>query len=728
MSPRPENPASRATGSPTSATGRRLGIRAHLFIAFGAVAALTVLASGVAFLSYNRIGDTLAAITGRNMPAMTLALTLARESAEITATAPTLAAAAAMKARDGAMSTVDAHLQRLGTAIDGIAAHPESATTASELRKKLEDLTAGLKQLSGSVEHRLAAQAEREALVNSIRAAHRALAEKLTPMVDDANFDLTLGLQSATDKKTDIGAVAKAISALADTDLNQLQAFLRLQAETNLAQGLLTEASIAPSKEYLAPIKESFDAAAGRVGKALAQLKGTPSDTLKPLVAGILDRGRGDKGAFVVRLKELDERAASDKALGANIALAKGLEQEVSGLVAKTEAEAKEAADGSSDAISRGRMLLISIAVASLLIAVGIAWLYAGRTLARRLIALRHSMAAIAGGDFTAKVPLAGQDEIADMASALLVFRDAGLAAREAATRLEAERARLAEARRRDLLALAETFETSVKGVVGSVSGASEQMRSTAARMVATADRTTEQSRAVAEASTQASGNVNTVAAATEQLSTSTTEIGRQVAESSKVASRAVSEAQRTTATVKGLADAAQRIGEVVALINDIAAQTNLLALNATIEAARAGEAGKGFAVVAGEVKSLATQTAKATDDISAQIRSIQDATRGAVEAIGSINDVIRRISEIATTVAAAVEEQDAATRDIARNVQEAATGTRQVSETIDGVSRTASETAQAAAMVQQAAAELVQQSGTLSDAAEQFLSRVRAA
>jgi methyl-accepting chemotaxis protein len=727
MSPKPA--MSGAAGMPMGATARRLGIRAHLFIAFGVVAALTVMASGVAFLSYNRIGDTLAAITGRNMPAMTLALTLARESAEITATAPTLAAAADNKTRDAAMATVDAHLQRLGGAIDAIAAHPESATVASELRKKVQDLGSGLKDLSNAVERRLAAQAEREALTKSVRAAHRALAEKLTPLADDSNFNLTLGLQSATDKKTDIGAVAKALSALADGDLNQMQAFLQLQAETNLAQGLLTEASIAPSKEYLAPIKESFDAAAGRVGKELALLKGTPAgDTLKPLIAGILDYGSGDKSAFAVRLKELGERLASDKALDGNSALAKGLEQDVANLVARTEADAKDAADGSSAAISRGRFLLISIAVASLAIAVGIAWIYAGRILAGRLIALRGSMAAIADGDFAAEVPLSGHDEIADMAAALLVFRDAGLAAREAAALLETERSRLAEARRGDLLMLAETFETSVKGVVGNVSGAAEQMRSTAGLMVATADKTTQQSQAVAEASTQASGNVNTVAAAAEQLSNSTSEIGRQVAESSKVASQAVSEAARTTATVKGLAEAAQRIGEVVALISDIAAQTNLLALNATIEAARAGEAGKGFAVVAGEVKSLATQTAKATDEISAQIRSIQDATRGAVEAIDAINGVIKRISEIATAVAAAVEQQDAATRDIARNVQEAAAGTRQVSETIGGVSRTASETAEAAALVQQAAGALVQQSGTLSDAAEQFLSRVRAA
>jgi methyl-accepting chemotaxis protein len=706
-----------------------LGIRGRLFLAFGLVAAMTVLASTVAFLSYNRVGGTLVDITERNIPAMSVSLMLARESAEITATAPALASAPDKKAHDAARTTLDAHLQRLNEIIGSLAARPDSAPTATALRDTVQKLAINLQALSGSVERRLAAKLERENLGASIRTAHGLLIEKLGPLVDDANFNLTLGLQSATDKATDVQEIGKSLATLADTDLNQLQALSTLQGEANLAQGMLTEASITPSKEYLAPIKERFDAASGRIGKALAELKGTQSgQTLQGLTTAMLKYAAGDQSVFAVRMRELAEAATSERTLAENLALAKSLEQEVTSLVGATEESAKGAAADSAAAISRGRILLVSIAVASLAIALGIAWFYVGRSVAARLIALRHSMTAIAGGDLAAGIPTDGSDEISEMARALTVFRDTGVAAREAGARAESERRRLSEERRQELLALAQTFETSVKGVVGTVSGAANDMHTTATLMVSSADETTRQAQAVAEASAQASGNVQTVAAATEELAGSTSEIGRQVAESSKVASQAVSEAERTSATMQGLAEAAQRIGDVVALINDVASQTNLLALNATIEAARAGEAGKGFAVVASEVKSLATQTAKATEDIGTQIRSIQEATRGAVDAIGTINAVISRISEIAGAVAAAVEEQEAATREIARNVQQAAAGTQQVSKNITGVTRAASEAGQAASMVQHAASDLARQSGTLTAAVEQFLSRVRAA
>jgi len=267
-----------------------------------------------------------------------------------------------------------------------------------------------------------------------------------------------------------------------------------------------------------------------------------------------------------------------------------------------------------------------------------------------------------------------------------------------------------------------------VKGVVDVVASASTELDATARGMTGTAEEANSRSATVASASEEASTNVQTVAGAAEELASSVQEIGRQVAQSSQIAGRAVDEATRTNQTVQSLAEAAGRIGDVVSLITDIASQTNLLALNATIEAARAGEAGKGFAVVASEVKALATQTAKATEDIGTQISSIQDVTSSAVEAIASIQSTIDEISSISTAIASAVEEQGSATQEIARNVQEAAAGTQEVSANISGVSSAVSETGSSAQEVLSAAGELSEHASQLRSEIQGFLEHMNAA
>ena len=268
-------------------------------------------------------------------------------------------------------------------------------------------------------------------------------------------------------------------------------------------------------------------------------------------------------------------------------------------------------------------------------------------------------------------------------------------------------------------------FADEVKNVIETVSSASTELQTSAQAMSSTAEETNRQSAAVAAAAEQASTNVQTVASAAEELSASLSEVGRQVTESATIASNAVDDARATNEKVQGLADAAKKIGEVVNLINDIASQTNLLALNATIEAARAGDAGKGFAVVASEVKSLASQTAKATEDIAGQVGAIQEATNQAVAAIQGIDQTIVQISDIATTIAASVEQQNTATKEIAENVQQAASGTREVTTNISGVSQAAIETGQASTQVLGAASELSQQSEKLREQVATFMSEV---
>ena len=370
-----------------------------------------------------------------------------------------------------------------------------------------------------------------------------------------------------------------------------------------------------------------------------------------------------------------------------------------------------------------------AITAALLLVLSGATLLLTVRRTFRPLDRLRETMIALADGKLDTAVPMVHRaDEFGRMAGAVQVFKDRmtradELAAEQAALKQAAEAAQRAAMNR-----TADNFEAKVGGLVAILSSAATELKATAQGMSGTARQTTGQAATVASAAAAASAGVDGVAAAAEELTASIGEISRQVAHSSRITDQAVVDARRTDAVVHKLAQGAERIGHIVGLITNIAGQTNLLALNATIEAARAGDAGKGFAVVASEVKSLANQTAKATEEIGAQIAEIQVATHEAVEAIRAITRTIEEVSSISTSIVAAVEEQGSATAEIARNVQQTSRSTQDVTANIGGVSLAATETGGAADQVLSAAADLSRQADRLTSEVGGFIAEVRAA
>ena len=433
---------------------------------------------------------------------------------------------------------------------------------------------------------------------------------------------------------------------------------------------------------------------------------------------GAADYGRAADGSFTVQRAKLDTTP---------VAALLGPIRDFSG---KPIGAVELVMDNADYEASADRAWWLSIAIAGLgLVLAAIVGCLIARSISRPILSITNVMRELADGRLDVAVPASkANDEVGAMVKAVAVFRENAVNF----NRLQAEQADLkvqSEAeKRRAFAALADNFEASIREVVTMVSAAAVEMEHTARSMSAIVEQSRQQTRTVSSASALASENVQTVAAAAEELSSSMTEISRRLAHATEVVGKAASDGQRSNARVQSLADAAQKIGDVVSFINGIAGQTNLLALNATIEAARAGEAGRGFAVVASEVKALATQTAKATEEIGAQVTAVQGETTGAVEGIQSICATIREVDEISAAIAAAVGQQGTATQEIAQNVQQAAARTGEVSQNIAGVTDGIAATGTAAEEVLGSAVELSKQSQRLRDEVDRFLAQIRAA
>ncbi len=745
-------------------------IRSFFLLCMAAVAAISLALSAIiASTAWQRLADKDAGITAMQAFSTTLKalemLTLERAPTNQVLNAEQASDPAAARRLGDARANLDNALKQL------------TAQTPADDRQAREQIAALERSVAATrvpVDREgVKPRAQREANVMAeVARSQLALTDLFNPI-------LARSLQNVTKIDPDLASLASLAATAAET--REISG----RKSSTVAPGLAGNRQLTEREVILADqlegrsdqLRRAIEQLLARVDrdpgleKAWATAKSTYFEGGATMVAQILEVGR--KGStYAFTYPQFSDRIVP------NLQTILGVRDEAL-RVALTAAEAKRSQAVTTLAWAIGSMILVLVTVG------GVAWAFTRRVVTP-LSSMTGVVGRLAGGERGIEVPYQQRtDEIGAMAQAVEVFRqnaitaerlereaaesrqreielqrdqeardhaaaaerrereeaarqaeeqrqrDAAEATRRAETERQAEAERLrqeAETRRRaELQALASSFENAIGGVVDAVASAATEMQATSTSMTGIADRTAQQSVAAASATEQAAGSVQTVASASEELSASIREIASQVANSSRIALSAVEQARRTDAIVQGLAASAEKIGEVVGLINQIAGQTNLLALNATIEAARAGEAGKGFAVVASEVKSLATQTAKATDEIGQQIGSVQSATQSAVAAIREIGGVIGQINEIASAIAAAVEEQGAATNEIARSVEQAANGTREASTNVTSVNVSAREAGSAAGQVLDASGELSRQAERLRGEVGRFLGQIRA-
>lgn len=674
----------------------RLGVSTKLQLAFSVVTGLTILAVAVGLLSFSAIEGGLRRVVNQQMPAMINAMRLSVINGNISAAAARFISA---KTDEDRKTTIALMAQKRADLADGIETARNVAGESPALLKVIDlskYLDTNLAALEDAISQRTELRAEIEGMLEDLHRYHAQVVDELRRFKSPATA-------------------------------------LEVAARTHLLVTLISEGSIVRDPSAFKDIQDRLKAAAVALDLTMDKLgnSGESWESVERIRIGVdnvAPLGQGADSIFARRARELFITTRVDAAIDENAAIQRRLDLAVSALVNDTDVSTQASAAALIDDLDvSGRMLLI-VSVVSLLAAVGVGFFYVQRKLVRRLIAIGAAMRQLASGDIDIAVSSGeAQDEIGDMARSLQVFRASEIERRGLSEREHLEQKSQRE-RGSHIEHIIADFRATVTNVIGSVTDNVSLMEATARSLSTIARDADKQAREVLLSSEATSTNVRTVAGAADQLGASIHGINEKTKKAHAIARHATETARSTDELVSKLSVGATRIGDVIKLIQAIAAQTNLLALNATIEAARAGESGRGFAVVAAEVKALATQTAKATEEIADQIGSIQDLTKHTVAAIQSIDGVMGDISGLTAAIANAVEEQASSTQMIAQNVQQAAAGAKELASKMTIVTETIHGTNRSATAVHETSQAFSAQASTLETAVETFLERVTAA
>jgi methyl-accepting chemotaxis protein len=665
----------------------RFGVSAKLQIAFGLVGGLTVLAAAVAFLSFASMERGLQKVTARQVPMMTDAMRLSVISSDISATAARFISARTVddqKATLALMARQRRDLAAVMERIKNINGDSPALATFVALSRRLE---ANLTALEEAISERTTLRTQIDALLEATHRAHADIIERLEKLAN-RNYALEIA------------------------------------AQTHLLVSLIGEGSIVREPASFKPIQDRLRAAAESLSDEAAALGDVET---KGTIAQLVGLSLGADSVFAKHARELFTTTRVDGTIDENVAILRNLDTAVAALVDEAEASMNRGTATLTSALDRSRTLLFLVVGASLIAVLGVGVFYVRRRLVRRLTTIGNAMRQLSSGDVSITLPaLADRDEIGEMARSLEVFRAGEIERRDFAGRERADQTAQRE-RSATIDRMIGNFRAEVTSTIRAVGDNVARMEGTARTLSGIAREADAQARAASVSSEATSANVRNVAGTTTELDASIREINARAGQARDVVRRATEIAHSADSMVGQLSSGASRIGDVVKLIQDIAGQTNLLALNATIEAARAGEAGRGFAVVAAEVKALANQTARATEDIATQVGAIQNATNDAVGAIRSISEVMGDISRFTASIAGAVEQQTVSTEMIAHNVQQAAAGANELTGNMAVVTEAIDETNRAAAAVLEASQTFSAQASTLEGAVDVFLERVAA-